>query len=131
MTRLPHGHAQASGGTTIPADDVVLMIADLADRDDPFEGPVPHHVLRFARYAEQAVRIGEIDLDGHGYDPALAAEYAAVPAARFPRVVYDPVARTLIDGYHRAHAARLRGDDEVPALVGVIETMDPDWTADG
>ena len=114
-------------GSILDAEDVVAMIAEQNERDDPWEGPVPGHVLRYSRYRCDHVLIATCDLDGHGYDPALASDYARTPANRFPPIVMDPADGMIIEGYHRTHAALLRGEETIFALVGMAETIDPLW----
>jgi hypothetical protein len=112
----------------VDAEAVALMVADQNDRDDPWDGPVPHRIRRYRLYRRADLAIADVDLADHGYDRGLAREYAATPADRFPPVVHDPLARTLVDGFHRTHAAVLRGEATIPALVGVVGTADPAWT---
>ena len=114
-------------GDVLEADEVVAMIAEQNDREDPWEGPVPAHVLRYARYRCAHVPIASCDLDGHGYDPDLAADYSRTRADRFPPVVIDPADGCVVDGYHRIHAAVLRSETAVLALIGMPETADPSW----
>jgi len=111
----------------VDADAVVMMIADQNDREDPWEGPVPNHVLRFKRYRCALLPVADIELDGHGHDPDLAAAYSRTASCEFPPVVHDPVDRELIDGYHRVHACLLRGERTVLALIGIEEDADPPW----
>lgn len=115
-------------GDMLDVDDVVTMIAEQNDRDDPWEGPVPAHVLRYSRYRCAHVTIAECDLEGHAHDPGLAEEYARTPADRFPPVVIDPADGFIVDGYHRTHAALLRREKTVLGLIGMPETADPSWT---
>lgn len=114
-------------GTVLDADDVVAMIAEQNDRDDPWEGPVPMHVLRYSRYRCAFVPIADCDLEGNSYDPELAVEYSRTPADRFPPIVFDPMDGEIVDGYHRIHAALIRGETVILSLVGMPETIDPTW----
>jgi len=114
-------------GTVLEADDVVAMIAEQNDRDDPWEGPVPIHVLRYSRYRCAFVPIADCDLEGHGHDRQLAVEYSRTPADNFPPIVFDPADGDIVDGYHRTHAALIRSETVILALVGMPETIDPTW----
>jgi hypothetical protein len=120
-------HARTRPGEVVDADDVVSMIAEQNDRDDPWEGPVPAHVLRYSRYRCAVVPVAGCDLEGYGYDRELAEEYSRTPAHLFPPIVLDPADGTVVDGYHRAHAALLRGETGILALVGIPDTIDPSW----
>ena len=114
-------------GAVLDADDVVAMIGEQNDRDDPWEGPVPMHVLRYSRYRCAFVPIADCDLEGNGYDPELAVEYSRTRADRFPPNVFDPADGEIVDGYHRTHAAQIRGETIILSLVGMPETIDPTW----
>lgn len=121
------GRTPVEPGDVLSADEVVAMIADQNDRDDPWEGPVPAHVLRYGSYLCASFPIAGCDLYGHGYDPGLAEEYSHTSADRFPPVVIDPEDGSVIDGYHRIHAAMLRGETDVLSLVGIPGTIDLEW----
>jgi hypothetical protein len=107
----------SESAAVVSADFVVNYVADLNDREDAYEGEVPHNIQRFRSYQLQQLPIDQIDLDGYGYDPDLAKDYAAMDTQP-PPIVYDPIDRMIIDGYHRVHAALLRGAKTIPAYVG-------------
>lgn len=100
---------------------VAHYIADLNDRDDPFDGEVPDHVMRFDHFRLETIELSSTDMLDHQYDPGLAAEYAAMSADTAPPVVFDPVAGCLIDGFHRTRAAWLRGESTVVGYVGYCD----------
>ncbi len=109
------------------AHEVVAFVAETNDRDDAYEGPVPHRILRYRSYRLVDLPVSVPDVEGWAYDGDLVVEYAGTPGDRFPPVVFDPVAGTLIDGCHRLQAAILRGDATLSALVGVVGSEDPGW----
>ena len=119
MHRMPSGE--------INAHEVVAFVAETNDREDPYEGPVPNRILRYGRYRLMDLPVSAPDMSEWAYDVDLVHEYAKTPGERFPPVVFDPIAGTLIDGCHRTRAAIARGDATLPALCGVIGTEDPDW----
>jgi len=103
----------------VSSDWVIDFVADMSDREDPCEGPVPEHILEFGMYRLERLLLSQTDVRQHGYDHDLAADYAAMPTVTAPPIVFDPVDRQIIDGFHRVNAAIIRGEDWVLAYVGV------------
>ena len=108
----------------VSADDICEYVADMNDRDDPYEGPVPNAILRFRKYMLVQLPLSKIDLHGFDYDPDLAQQYAEL-VTEAPPVVYDSISKTLIDGFHRAQAALITGAATIAAYVGI--DPDPNW----
>ena len=101
------------------SDWVICYVADLNDRDDPYEGPVPEHIAEFDEYKLVALPVSETNALEQNHDPSLASEYASLAAETAPPIVFDAVQGEIIDGFHRVHAALLRGDTTIMAYVGV------------
>lgn len=102
-------------------DWVIRYVAELNDRDDPYEGPVPAHISQFPVYHLVAVGLDETDVFQYGHDTWLAQEYSLLPATSAPPIIFDKLNGEVIDGFHRVHAALLRGDVTVMAYVGVVD----------
>ena len=115
----------------VSADWIVNWIADINDRDDPYEGPLPHHVLRYGHYELRDVPIQDLLSTELPFDPALAVEYSTLNPDTRPPAVFDPVYREILDGNHRAQSARLRGETTVQCYVGLVETAVRDWSPGG
>jgi hypothetical protein len=103
----------------VTADWVIRYVAEMNDREDPYEGEVPEHISEFTSYVLREVPIDEINVGDFSYDPKLAAEYANGSRDTAPPIVYDVMNHLVIDGFHRVHAARLRGDQYISAYIGV------------
>ncbi len=111
----------------VEGDWLVHWIAEIEDRDDPFEGPLPHHILRFGQYELKVVPVDDILSMNHSYSSSLAEEYAVLDASMRPPCIFDPIDSNILDGNHRAQSARIRGELTVKAYVGVVETADENW----
>jgi hypothetical protein len=111
----------------VGAEWLVQWIAEIEGRDDPFEGPLPHHILRFGQYELRDVSLNELLSGEYPYSPALAKEYSELDPSMRPPCIFDPIDLDILDGNHRAQSARIRGETTVKAYVGIIETADPNW----
>jgi hypothetical protein len=107
--RLVAGKTEKPGGT-----DPIMQIAAGEDNGKN---------MSYGRVPLSAVRANE---EGRLYDgtvnPARAAEYASRPADNVPPVILVQGRRSgnilnVLDGGHRVSAARLRGDEDIPAIV--------------
>lgn len=103
---------------SVSADNVIEYVADLNDRDDPYEGEVPERIAQYAEYELRPFPTDELDLESWGYSPSLAAEYATMDPSTMPPIVVEPDG-DIIDGFHRAHAALINGHRTIMAYVGV------------
>ena len=103
----------------VSSDWVVNYVADLNDRDDPYDGEVPDHILEFDRYKLIHLLISKTDVLHHEYDIDLASNYASMPVESSPPIVFDPIAGEIIDGFHRVRAAIIRGEPTILAYVGI------------
>lgn len=103
----------------VSSDWIVNYVADLNDRDDPYEGDVPEHILEFDRYKLEHLPINKTDVLQHEYDADLASDYASMPVESMPPIVFDPITEEIIDGFHRVRAAMSRGELTILAYVGI------------
>lgn len=101
----------------VDADWILQFVADMNDREDPYEGDVPEYIQQFARYRLTNLPIAAVEHD-ESHDPDLASYYASQATHTAPPIIYDGQAREIIDGFHRAKAAILRGDKTILAYVG-------------
>ncbi len=111
----------------VEAEWLVHWIAEIEDRDDPFEGSLPHHILRFGQYELKDVNVNDLLSADYPYSPALAKEYSELDPNMRPPCIFDPLDLDILDGNHRAQSARIRGEATVKAYVGIVETADPNW----
>jgi hypothetical protein len=102
----------------VSSDFVVHYVADMNDREDPYEGEVPERIAEYDEYELCAFPIADLCLDGYQYDSSLAGEYAAMNVQTMPPIVVEPNGQ-IIDGFHRAQAAVQRGDDSIAAYAGI------------
>lgn len=114
----------------VTSDWIVHWLAEIEGRDDPFEGPLPRHVMRFGEYELKAVPVSELLAEGYPYSPTLAQDYAQMDPDTRPPCIFDPIDREIMDGNHRAQSARIRGEETVKTYVGIEATADPDWRSE-
>lgn len=98
-------------------DFLIQQIANEKDRDDPYEGDVPEAIARYPRWTLTHLPIATVSHAEQDYDPDVAADYARMDRHTAPPIIYDNVRGELWDGYHRLHAAILRGDTDILAYV--------------
>ena len=101
----------------VDADYVIHYIAELNDRDDPYEGDVPERIASFHSFIREPFPVKDLQLEGYQYDPSLAREYANYEISTMPPIVVEPDGE-IIDGYHRAQAAVINGVVAIDAWVG-------------
>lgn len=107
--------------------EAIRAYLDEINGHDPDEGTVPHRVMRFLRYRRCWWPLESLcpqDLQ-EPVSAAVVARYAAQPAFGAPPIVVDGADRSIVDGFHRYHAAKVRGDTHVLAYVG--EQPRPGW----
>ncbi len=102
----------------VSSDWIVNYVADLNDREDPYEGEVPEHILEFTHYRLEKLPISKTNVLHHNFDPTLASEYSKMSSDTSPPIVFDPINKEIIDGFHRVRAAMIRGDKTIIAYVG-------------
>lgn len=100
-------------------DHVICYVAEQNDREDPYEGELPERMLELDSFVLKEVNICDLDIEGYGFSQSLADEYALMPSISSPPIVIDSDCTSILDGYHRVHAALIRGDKRVMAYVGI------------
>jgi hypothetical protein len=102
-------------------------------KEDLQEGDLLHRVGRFDRYVVRPVLVSDLNLGEFSLDEDKVAEYMEQFRATgsYPRIVFDAVSCSVIDGLHRANALARCGLAEIEAYVGTKENLDPNWVADG
>ena len=92
--------------------------------EDFIEGDLIHRIERFQTYVLKRLPTSSLNSYEWEFNDALANEYANMDT-EIPPIVYDPLARPIIDGTHRVRASEIRGDKTILAYVG--ENPDPNW----
>lgn len=101
----------------VSSDWIIHYLAEMNDRDDPYEGELPEYIQRYSRYRLTSLPLADVEHD-ESHDPDLAAYYSSQPAQTAPPIIYDGKNQRIIDGFHRVKAAILRGDSHILAYVG-------------
>ncbi len=88
------------------------------------DGDIYDRIWQFYRYELKSVPISSLPQDEWDCDEDQAEEYSQLPADTSPPIIYDPINDSIIDGTHRLHAAKMRGDRHILAYVGVKSTYE-------
>jgi hypothetical protein len=114
-----------------PASAATAYIVELVKRihsntPDFEQGNLVNRIWRFRQYILQPFPVNQ--LNPHEWDVGedIVSQYARMSPDTSPPIVYDPIARSIIDGVHRVAAAAQRGDQSVLAYVGA--DPDPNWS---
>lgn len=88
------------------------------DEEDFVDGDLQARLERFSTYELRDLPIGKINLEEWAVDDALVKDFSERDT-QAPPIVWDPERHSMIDGIHRANAAKRRGEARVLAFVGV------------
>lgn len=107
---------------TVDADHIYSMTKQIHRNYDDFgEGDLSDRIYWFDEYKLTELPISKLDLEEWEVDEDLVADHVAeIMKSRhtMPPIVFDPIARSIIDGTHRANAYAKLGYDTIPAYVG-------------
>jgi hypothetical protein len=93
--------------------------------DDFVEGDIGDRIYWFDDYKLTSIPISNLNLDEHYVDEDLVDDYIEHikdSPKTMPPIVYDPIAKSIIDGIHRANAYANLGYDTIPAYVGLTKS---------
>lgn len=107
---------------TADANHIYSMTKQIHRNYDDFsEGDLSDRIYWFDEYNLTELPISKLDLEEWEVDEDLVADHVAeIMKSRhtMPPIVFDPIARSIIDGTHRANAYAKLGYDTIPAYVG-------------
>lgn len=95
------------------------------EMNDFDEGDLTDRIYWFDNYKLTSIPITDLDLNEHYVDDTLVDEYVnkiKESPITMPPIVYDPIARSIIDGVHRANAYAKLGYSKIPAYVGLTKS---------
>jgi hypothetical protein len=93
--------------------------------DDFIEGDIGDRIYWFNDYKLSSLPISNLNLDEHYVDEDLVDDYIEhikYSPKTMPPIVYDPIAKSIIDGIHRANAYAKLGYETIPAYVGLTKS---------
>jgi hypothetical protein len=93
--------------------------------DDFIEGDIGDRIYWFDDYKLSSLPISNLNLDEHYVDEDLVDDYIEhikYSPKTMPPIVYDPIAKSIIDGIHRANAYAKLGYENIPAYVGLTKS---------
>jgi hypothetical protein len=93
--------------------------------DDFVEGDIGDRIYWFDDYKLSSLPIANLNLDEHYVDEDLVDDYIEHikdSPKTMPPIVYDPIAKSIIDGIHRANAYAKLGYETIPAYVGLTKS---------
>ncbi len=94
--------------------------------EDFYEGDIQYNIESFGYYDLRNIPISTLDIDGGVLiDDDRVEEYSSLNPESAPPIVYDPIHNRIIDGYHRANAASMRGEKTISAYVGDASSYNP------
>lgn len=105
----------------VSSDWLVHHIADMHDREDPYEGDVPTRILDYSKWELKPIPVASTDANEYPTDPDLVADYAARDFSSMPPIIFDQPNGEIIDGFHRANAALQSDIKQILAYVPVTE----------
>lgn len=100
-------------------DHVIYYVAEQNDREDPYEGELTERMMELDNFVLKEVNVCDLDVEGYGFSQSLADDYALLPSISSPPIVIDSDGTSILDGYHRVHAAIIRIDKTIMAYVGI------------
>lgn len=130
MERSTQGIKADEYGPSASYDSVVNEVRRLhTNKQDFADGDLLHRISRFDRYVMTAVPVERIDLFEFALDEDTVLEFMTQFRATgaYPRIVFDAVDGSMIDGIRRANALVRCGLSEIDAFVGIHANLDPDW----
>lgn len=93
--------------------------------NDFVEGDIGDRIYWFDDYKLTSLPISNLNLDEHYVDDDLVDDYIEHikdSPKTMPPIVYDPIAKSIIDGIHRANAYAKLGYESIPAYVGLTKS---------
>ena len=118
--------------TRITSDDLVDYLVDKGEHHqmEDFEaGDIDCRIKRYGYYdigkmpISSSIKLGEFSIDNeHVYKIAKSMRSGEI----IDPIIYDPIKRSIIDGNHRANAAKKLGMKEISAWIGDVSTFDND-----
>jgi hypothetical protein len=93
--------------------------------DDFIDGDIGDRIYWFDDYKLTSLPLSNLNLDEHYVDEDLVDDYVEHikdSPKTMPPIVYDPIAKSIIDGIHRANAYANLGYDTIPAYVGLTKS---------
>lgn len=127
LDTLATGWTPSEPPLTDEADVRAQVVAGHHRPTDLDEGDLLHRLDRFTHYRLVQMPLASLDLDEWATDSDRVTDYAHQTTVA-PPIVVDPLDASIIDGTHRAQAARERGDTHLWAYVGA--SPNPDWRRD-
>lgn len=112
---------------------VQLELLALHGRVQDFdEGDLLHRLDRFNAFVLKSVDIAGIDLAEFDVDQDKVDQFKVLYQATgtCPRIVFDEIDGSVIDGVHRANALAQLGITRIDAYVGEAAHADCNWTRD-
>lgn len=112
---------------------VQLELLALHGRVQDFdEGDLLHRLDRFNAFVLKAVNIAGIDLAEFAVDQDKVDDFKTLyqVAGTCPRIIFDEIDGSVIDGVHRACALAQLGITWIDAYVGEAAHVDCQWTRD-
>jgi hypothetical protein len=103
-----------------------IMRGDMHHTPEDFsDGDIYDNICAYRTYHLKRVPISELNLELFTIHDDLVADYATMPGDSAPPIVLNPQWGLIIDGNHRANAAAKRGEADVLAYVGDLQTYEP------
>jgi len=110
---------------TMTADDVFDHVVDIHHTpEDIDDGDIYERIQAYGMYHLTEVPISAVDLGEWEVDDSMVSNYAkqTQQTPDYPPIVYDPIAKSIIDGMHRANALHQLGSKTIRAYVGDPKT---------
>lgn len=93
--------------------------------DDFSEGDLTDRIYWFDQYTLTKIPLSNLNLNEWDVDEDLVADHVAMiikSRHSMPPIVFDPIAKSIIDGMHRANAYAKLGYDTIPAYIGTVKS---------
>lgn len=111
---------------SVGPDTIFNQVKDIhREFRDIEEGDLPDRIYWFDDYKTTQLPLSQINLDEFIVDEDLVEDYIDYikdSPNTMPPIVYDPIAKSVIDGMHRANAYARLGYDTIPAYVGLTKS---------
>lgn len=111
---------------SVGPDTIFNQVKDIhREFRDIEEGDLPDRIYWFDEYKTTQLPLSQINLDEFYVDEDLVEDYIDYikdSPNTMPPIVYDPIAKSVIDGMHRANAYARLGYETIPAYVGLTKS---------
>jgi len=111
---------------SVGPDTIFNQVKDIhREFRDIEEGDLPDRIYWFDEYKTTQLPLSQINLDEFIVDEDLVEDYIDYikdSPKTMPPIVYDPIAKSVIDGMHRANAYARLGYETIPAYVGLTKS---------